>query len=232
MTGAPPFQSILYYTSTTGFAETGTSAWVHNNPNFGNQDTHVQGSSGQATATWTFNSLVSGHVYQVYAAWSAGGSNAAQQAPFTIFDNTTTLQTVNCNQQSAPAADGTIGNQNWQSLGYYRVTSQTLAVQLSDAGSGTVIANAVGIVDVSIPVLTVSPAMQWTSYGDPGVAVDINRNGPATQALTVGFSLSGPASPSDVQLTWGGTNTNDYGSMSWTPGSCLARRNSQLANAV
>ena len=61
---------------------------------------HAAG-TGANTATWTFDGLDPTKTYQVYATWT-GDSSHASNAPFTILDGTTTLATVQMNQQSAP----------------------------------------------------------------------------------------------------------------------------------
>ena len=101
----------------------------------------------------------------MFATWGAE-TGASTAATFTINDNTAQFETVDCNQASAPNDDATYNSQNWQSLGFYRITSGTLNVQLSPpASGGEVIANAVGIVNVSVPLVSVTPPMQWAESG-------------------------------------------------------------------
>ncbi|MGA2254439.1 MAG: autotransporter-associated beta strand repeat-containing protein, partial [Thermoguttaceae bacterium] len=109
---------------------------------------HAAG-TGQNTASWTFADLDPTVQYQVYATW-VGDSSHASNAPFTMFDGSTTLATVLMNQQSTPV-DATIDGQAWQSMGVYQASSGTLVVQLSDNANGNVVANAVRLVEVTPP---------------------------------------------------------------------------------
>jgi uncharacterized protein (DUF1800 family) len=100
--------------------------------------------SGANTATWTFSNLTPGQ-YRVMATWPADPSQA-DNAPLTLLDGSTTVGTVQINQQLAPTglADGAT---TWQDLGGigFPVSSGTLTVSLSDNADGNVVADAVRI---------------------------------------------------------------------------------------
>ena len=103
--------------------------------------------NGSNTATWTFQDVDPTQQYQVYATWNAAG-NHASNAPYTVYDDTTALATVQLNQQSAPT-DATIDGWTWQSVGTYQAESGTLVVSLSDDANGYVVADAVRLVEVT-----------------------------------------------------------------------------------
>ena len=114
---------------------------------------HAAG-DGDAAAQWTFGSLDPTQSYQIYATWN-GSSNHGSNVPYTIYDNTTALATVQLNQQFAPA-EATLAGQNFESLGTYR-TDGNLSVQMSDAANGEVVANAIVLVEV--PPVAAAPGV-------------------------------------------------------------------------
>ena len=98
---------------------------------------------GADAVSWTFTDLPAGE-YRVSATWTAF-SNRASEAPFTIFDNTTSLATIEVNQQLAPSQFSDAGV-NWHDLGgTYLIDSGTLVVRLTDAPSGRVNADAIRV---------------------------------------------------------------------------------------
>ena len=114
---------------------------------------HAAG-DGAATAQWTFGSLDPTQSYQIYATWNASG-NHGSNVPYTVYDGTTALATVQLNQQFAPD-QATLDGQDFESLGAYR-TDGSLSVQMSDAANGYVVANAIVLVEV--PPVTTAPSV-------------------------------------------------------------------------
>ncbi len=108
---------------------------------FGNDVHFAQKGSGSAKATWTFT--VAPGNYQVAATWT-GHANRATDAPYTVFDNSTPLETVDVNQESAPS-DFSDEGVNWENLGTFTITGNTLTVQLSNAANEFVIADAIRV---------------------------------------------------------------------------------------
>ncbi len=104
---------------------------------------------GSDTASWTFT--VTPGQYQVAATWSAH-TNRATNAPYEVYNGTTSLETVPVNQQAAPD-DFTDQGTTWETLGTYTITGDTLRVELSDAANGLLIADAVRIEQVGSPLL-------------------------------------------------------------------------------
>src|SRR5262249_50258396 len=105
-------------------------------------DYHAAG-SGADTATWTFDDIPAGS-YQVFAHW-VPFTTRATNAPFTIFDGTTSRGTVLVNQQVSRTDDQSNGV-TWESLGTFTSNSGTLSVRLADNANGYVFADAVRIV--------------------------------------------------------------------------------------
>lgn len=127
-----------------GFSTVGV--WSLYTPSGFDGDNHYnKAGSGNDAATWTFSGLSSG-VYQVAATW-VPYFNRATDAPFTVYNGTTALQTVLVNQELAPdelTADGA----DWDLLGEYAIDSGTLRVRLTDAANEYVIADAIRVVRV------------------------------------------------------------------------------------
>jgi uncharacterized protein (DUF1800 family) len=89
--------------------------------------------------------------YRVMAAYN-GYSFAASNAPFSVFDGSTNLtpNSVRVNQRVRPTDlhDAGVG---WKDLGFFTVTSTSLAVQLTDDANGWVTADAVRVERVDTP---------------------------------------------------------------------------------
>ena len=131
--------------SQSGYSESGTG-WTQASGSGDYLDTsrHHAAASGQDIANWQFSNLPSGE-YNIYGTWSAA-SGQATNAPFTVYDGSSLAGTQRVDEQTAPTgvtADG----QNWQLLGTYYIGSGQMTVQLSDDANGTVVADAIRIVD-------------------------------------------------------------------------------------
>ena len=111
-----------------------------------------------ATASWALSGQTPG-LYRVSVNWEAF-TNRAVDAPYSVLDGATILDTVIIDQTQAPN-DFTEGGVLWEDLGVYTLTGDMLTVRLSDlAGpSGNlVIADAVRFERLSaIPI----PAAVW-----------------------------------------------------------------------
>ena len=102
--------------------------------------------SGAASSTWSFPNLPSGQ-YQVYASWTGAATNASN-APLTIYNGSTPARTIRVNQRlgsSGTVADGA----SWRFIGTVTITAGRLNVRLSNAADGTVVADAIRIVQTS-----------------------------------------------------------------------------------
>ncbi len=111
--------------------------------------------TGANTATWTFTGLPPGR-YQVAVTWTPG-TQRASNAGFTVLDGKVPFTAVPVNQRQAPA-DFQDVNVGWKVLGQsYRITGDTLSVQLTDHANGAVVADAVRIARVGFPGRILSP---------------------------------------------------------------------------
>ena len=91
---------------------------------------------------WTFT--VTPGRYRVSTTWTAH-SNRPTNAPYTILDGNTEVATVAVNQRQAPNDLNDAGSA-WENLGsQHNILGTTLVVELSDAGNGYAIADAVRI---------------------------------------------------------------------------------------
>ncbi len=140
--------------------------------------------SGSAKATWAFT--VTPGTYQVAATWSVH-KNRATDAPFTVSSGSTSLGTVDVNQEAAPG-DFRDAGAYWKDLGAFTVADDTLTVQLTNAANEFVIADAIRIERVGDPTPALemsSPnggenwqpggteTVSWSSTGDTGADVMI-----------------------------------------------------------
>jgi len=92
--------------------------------------------TGTKTATWTFQVGSAGQ-YRISAWWSAY-SNRPPDAPFTIYNNGTKLETVRVDQR--------VNGEQFNELGTYQLNAGSVEVVLSDdISSGYVIADAVSM---------------------------------------------------------------------------------------
>jgi hypothetical protein len=121
-----------------GYAGTG-------DPSFGDWRYQAAG-TGSRVATWEVTTNRPG-VYEVYVTW-APFANRATNAPYTVYDGPASggaLEgTFPINQELTPTAHVTLGGRPFQRLGTsFTITSNTLAVTLSNLANEYVIADAV-----------------------------------------------------------------------------------------
>lgn len=90
---------------------------------------------GNDKASWTFD--VTPGEYNVSVTWLPG-TNRATDAPYSVYDDTALLNTVDINQELTPT-------NGWEDLGNYVMTGNTLVVELTDNANEYVIADAVRI---------------------------------------------------------------------------------------
>ena len=144
-----------------GYSTTG--AWL-TWPSAGTQgDFDYKPIGDSATASWALSGQTPG-LYRVSVNWEAF-DNRAVDAPYSVLDGATTLDTVRIDQTQAPN-DFTEGGVLWEDLGVvgvYTLTGDMLTVRLSDLASPSgnlviVIADAVRFERLSaIPI----PAAVW-----------------------------------------------------------------------
>lgn len=128
--------------------------------------------AGEQTARWSFPGLAPGQ-YRVSTTWLADAL-LATNAPFTVKDGGTTLDTVAVNQEIAPAGFSDAGTV-WQELGTYTLAGGTLTVELSNMADDIIEADAVRIERVGSPLRVIdsgdadfSATGTWQSLLVPG----------------------------------------------------------------
>ncbi|MCY2989817.1 MAG: choice-of-anchor D domain-containing protein [Planctomycetota bacterium] len=126
----------------------------------------VAATCGDSFATWQFDGLSPWLEYQVYATWTPGADRASA-ATYRLFRDVTSplsmLNRVQVNQQLAPN-DLSQSGAVWELLGSMTPDRDTLSIQLTNAGKGLVVADAMMLV----PVLSsVDPRMVIALDGQP-----------------------------------------------------------------
>jgi hypothetical protein len=144
--------------------------------------------TGSNAAQWTFASLPVGQ-YAVYTTWNVR-SNAASNAPFTVYDGYDALATVIVNQRVVPS-DISLDGLDWKGLGVFVLASGTARVRVTDLANGFVTADAVRFV-----CLNAAPV---TSGLNP-VSVDEDA-APTIVDLTQAFAVDEDAAPTVIDLT-------------------------------
>ena len=136
---------------------------------------------GSGTVTWTFTTTPG--QYRFAATWTTH-ANRATDAPFTIFDGTSALSTVQVDQEQPPN-DLTDAGVGWEYLsGIFNITGSTASVRLSDAANQYVIADAVRLERVGdLPALS-----EIQVFDEAGEVVD---------AGSVSFGTTLPGAPVD-----------------------------------
>ena len=149
--------------SSSGFAAqptSGTGAWQTSSSSNGGgysggiDSEYKYATATGATATWTFSqsqNVVAGSYYEVFVTWVAASANTTK-AQFTVYDGSTSGTNRGMtlvNEQTAPPANANFSDAGWLSLGLFYIGSGTLTVQLANGDSGTLVADAVRIIQVS-----------------------------------------------------------------------------------
>ena len=172
------------FASTSGFSQTPTQGYdngVHFAP----------AGTGTQNATWTFNlaslGLPNNADYRVSATWTTA-ANRATNAPYQVFDGTTsgTLKSsVALNQQLLPN-ELTDAGVYYEDLGTVFIASGVITVKLSDVPTGSVLADAVRIEQVTDKKLNVQ--LNGVTLDNGQSTVDFGtttQNVPTTQTITI-----------------------------------------------
>ena len=196
VSASPPAPTIqIIDDGDTGFATVGD--W--SNYDGSGYETDVKynfAGSGSEVASWTFGNLVPG-TYEVSVHWSTH-PNRASNAPYTVFDGASQVGgAVVVDQKVKPASDYLEKRRPFQVLfGAVTINNGTLVVELTDAGDGVVIADAVRIelVAPSGPDITPPTAnLMSPANGDSIDPAVLNAQG----YLEVSFSDIGESPDSD-----------------------------------
>lgn len=189
LSATPATDVLIIDDGDAGFATVGTWTTV-GIAGYQSDYRYIAAGSGSNTATWTFTGLASG-TYRVSVTW-VSNANRATDAPFTVYDDSTALGTVDINQESLPSTLEDAGVW-WDHLGEYAISSGTLKVVLTDDANEFVIADAVRVEFLSAPT-TLTGAASLSGSGSLVAA--------ATRTAFIAASLGGSGSLSataDIQ---------------------------------
>ncbi len=113
---------------------------------YGNEYRYVVGPGGDAqNALWTFDGLIRGTSYELYATWPPHADGRATSVTYRVLDGATLLDTVVVDQR-AVAAGAVFEQYDWQHLGSFQSDTGTLTLELSDNSTGNIIADAAWLV--------------------------------------------------------------------------------------
>jgi Ca2+-binding RTX toxin-like protein len=176
----------------------------------GNQRLNGSG-SGSEKATWTFDNLANGD-YEVHVTWDdPDGYGGASDAPFAVFDGAASEGVFDINQTVYPSG-ATVADSSWQQLGTgtFTITSGTLEVELSDDANGTVRADAVRIVQVSVATNQAPTAEAGGPYTtNEGASVTLDATGssdPEDSTLTYQWDFDGDNIFGETSTAFGNEN--------------------------
>ncbi len=158
------------------------------------------------TASWYFHGIQPGR-YQVSVTYPGnGGAAVATDAPFSVFDDTFKLSTVDINQRMAPndfQQEGVF----WETLGVFDFTSHTALVQLSDRANGQVLADRVRLERFTPgPELTVLSGSTAVNDGVSFVNLETTVGKARTQAFTIKNTGNMPLLINDIDLAVPGSD--------------------------
>ncbi|MCA9050235.1 MAG: choice-of-anchor D domain-containing protein, partial [Planctomycetaceae bacterium] len=158
--------SVIIDNDDPGFTSTGFSG--QSGYGFGSDVRFASSGTGGSTAVWTFGGLTPGS-YQVFATWAAH-PNRATDAPYSVFDAASLLNTIDVSQRTAPNDMAEAGT-NWELLGTFSVSSNSLVVQLSNNADGYVLADAVAVRPAPTPPQPLGNLLD-NLFSDPDFSTD------------------------------------------------------------
>jgi protocatechuate 3,4-dioxygenase beta subunit len=159
----------------SGYTETGSWNTVSGGYGGSNRTAQtVQSGTPTATATYAFTGLDASANYDVYVTYRTK-SGTSSAAPFTVYDGSNALGTLNLNESIAVTANqsltqGSYGGVGWLKLGRYQIASGNLSVVLANLASGNIV-DTDGVLIVKgpkvVPIDPVSPETNFT-FATPG----------------------------------------------------------------
>ncbi|MCI0459041.1 MAG: S8 family serine peptidase [Gemmataceae bacterium] len=174
-----------------GYSETG-SGWVSWAAGYNSSLRFHAAGTGSNTASWQVSGLPTGY-YLVQATWN-GETNHPSNAPYSIYDGTTLLQTVLVDQRPAPSGT-VVGGVAFQSLATVQITTGAVRILLSDNANGYVVADAVRLVPIAAPQLD----LNWSGGGIDGPFL-ADTQSPFT--ITRTYSISGEPAPAGFSIAY------------------------------
>lgn len=164
----------------------------------GDDTWNVADGDGTSTATWLFPNIPA-DLYNVAVTWKTELGASAPSAQFEVFDGTSSLASVNVDQQVAPA-DFQDAGVSWHNLGQFDITNGEIQVVLTDAIAGgplqSIIADAVRIERVVNPDLQLLDVANGNAHvPDDTGSIDFGDTSPFDPVQQT-FTLSNPAGSS------------------------------------
>ena len=155
-TVATPPASQIIDNGDAGYSQTGWTTFTPGNAGAYQSDAaYTEAGASSSVASWTFT--VTPGEYLVSASWVAF-TNRSSDTTYTILDGAGTVATAVVDQRQAPG-DRTEGGAGFGDLGTVTITGTSLVVELTGAGNGYTIADAVRI-ELITPALTAANPQQ------------------------------------------------------------------------
>ena len=172
----PPPEPIIDNGQAGYTQSAGWTLWT--NQGYGGSLEEALPGDGSDTADWTFTGLAAGSyvVTVTYITYD----NRATNAPYSVYDGTTLLGTVDVDQQVTPTGSTDFDGLSWLSIGAFSITSGTLTVELTNDANGRVEADAVRLV----PGTQANP-----SFSPPGPSTEAP---PASSSTPIVIDNDGP----------------------------------------
>jgi len=184
-----------------GYSETGSWSTVVGGFNGTNRVAKtVQAGGPSSTATWNFSSI-SPATYDVYVTF-AGKSGYSEAVPYTVYNGSTELGTVDVNQsilvtQSQGLTQGSYGGVGWLELGAFTISSTDIQVVLSNLATGN-------FVDADGVLLVPQGGGQGRGVSGPATvgpnsAVGANSTNSSVSIGTLNFNSTAPSTNGNGQ---------------------------------
>ncbi len=173
--------------------------------------------TGTDTAEWTVN-IVPG-AYNFALTWKSG-ANRATNAPISIFDGATLIGSLLLNQEIDPN-DFADAGANWENLGSFNITGNSVIVRLTDAADEFVIADALRVeriepapeIVVTQNGVDVADGAGAVSFGTVLTGSSLSKTFTVTNTGLANLELSEP-----ISVPAGFSVTQSFGSTTLAPG--------------
>jgi hypothetical protein len=127
--------------------------WSIGNTGYLDQSHFRESGSGESAARFRIEGLPTDRQHQLFLTWPSDTANATN-APLTVTDGTSPLGTLLVNQAIAPDDTQALGAA-WESLGVFQSSTGVLEVEITNDADGTVVADAVRLVEVQPATATI-----------------------------------------------------------------------------
>jgi len=186
-----------------GYSEAGSWSTVGGGFNGTNRVAKTVHAGGpKATAAWNFSSISPG-LYDVYVTF-AGKNGYSSAAPYTVYNGSTKLGTVDINQSilvtqsQGGLIQGSYGGVGWLELGIFAISSKDLQVVLSNQASGNFV-DADGVLLVPQGGAGVHGGSGPATVVGPNSAVGANSTNSSVSIGTLKFDSTAPSTNGNGQ---------------------------------